>query len=100
MLSVFIAGSLCFISINLSMVFALVSHFILAYMLSVVKYVSSLDTALLEIGKTSNLFILCWYIVVIPISLWLYKKFINKEDRRVFIKKEKVITKKSINDDG
>jgi competence protein ComEC len=75
MLSVFIAGSLCFININLSMVFTLVSHFILAYMLFIAKYISSLDSALLEIGKTSNLFILCWYVVVIPISVWLYKKF-------------------------
>jgi competence protein ComEC len=77
MLAVFIAGSLCFININLSMVFALVSHLMLAYIIFVVKYISGLETALLEIGKTSNIFILCWYLTTIPISYFLYKRFLE-----------------------
>jgi len=77
MLSVFIMGMLCFININLSGVFIIVSHYLLAYMLSVVKYISSLDSALLEIGKTSDTFILCWYLTVVPLSIIIYRKFKN-----------------------
>ncbi len=75
MLSVFLSGTFCFINQNLGLVFNLVSHLILAYMLFVVKYISSLNSAMLEIGKTNNFFIVCWYAVVIPPSVMLYKKF-------------------------
>ena len=60
-------------------------------MIAVVKYVSSLDSALLEIGKTSDLFILCWYLVTIPISFVLYKKFMDKRDES----KKNIISKKT-----
>lgn len=80
MLAVFFAGSTCFINQNLSMVFGLVSHFLLGYILFVVKYISGLDGALLEIGKTSNLFIIWWYVVVIPPSVMLYRKYSNNSD--------------------
>ncbi len=100
MLSVFFAGSLCFISPNLSLVFTLVSHVILAYMLFVVKYISSLDSALLEIGKTSNMFSLCWYLIVIPISVMLYKRFKDPSFRQGVRKNKQEGTKKSIKIDG
>ena len=75
MLSVFFAGSVCFINQNLSMVFGLVSHFLLGYILFVAKYISEFDGAMVEIGKTSDLFIVCWYVIVIPPSFMLYNKF-------------------------
>ena len=80
MFFVFIAGSMGFISLELGLVFASVSHLVLAYILSVVKYISSLDGAMLQIGKTTNIFILCWYLTVIPISAILYKKFDDNFD--------------------
>jgi ComEC/Rec2-related protein len=100
MLAVFIAGSLCFINIDLSIVFALVSHFLLAYMLFVVKYVSGLDSALLKIGKTSDLFILCWYLIIIPISYLLYVKFIDNPSGLSIRKIKQEDNKKSIKIDG
>jgi len=77
MLAVFFMGVLCFINVDLGMLFAPVSHIFLSYMLFVVKYVSSLDSAILEIGKTSNQFIFCWYITVIPISTAIYRKYLT-----------------------
>jgi competence protein ComEC len=75
MLFVFFSGVFCFINQNLSMVFSLVSHLILSYILFVVKYISGLNNAMLDIGKTNNFFIVCWYVVVIPLSVMLYRKF-------------------------
>ncbi len=100
MLSVFFAGSLCFINPNFSLLFTLVSHAILAYMLFIVKYISGLDSALLEIGKTSNLFILCWYLIVIPISVVLYKKFMDPSLGQKIRKIKQEGNKKSIKIDG
>ena len=80
MLSVFFMGVLCFINVDFSMVFTLVSHLMLSYVLSVVKYISGLNSAVFEIGKTSNIFILCWYLTVIPVSSIIYKKFIDEND--------------------
>lgn len=77
MLTVFFAGSFCFINQNLSLVFGLVSHLLLAYILFVVKCISGLNGAMVSLGKTTNFFIICWYLVVIPPSVVLYKKFSN-----------------------
>lgn len=75
MLLVFCSGILCFINVDIAMLFGLVSHFILAYFMTVVRYISASENALWELGKASNYFIIGWYIIVIPISAFLYKKF-------------------------
>ena len=82
MLNVFLMGTLSFISVDLSLLFRLVSHLILMYILWVVRYISSIDSAMLSLGKTSNFFILCWYIVLILLSTVFYRRFLNEGDEK------------------
>jgi len=100
MLAVFIAGALCFISIDLASIFAFVSHTMLAYILFVVRYISGLDSAMLEIGKSTNLFVVCWYTIAVPVSAIMYKKFGDNLEYQKVRKLPKVINKKSIKIDG
>lgn len=75
MLLVFCASVLCFISVDVAMLFGVVSHFVLAYFMAVVRYISDSENALLELGKVSDYFVIAWYVIAIPVSVFLYKKF-------------------------
>lgn len=75
MITVFFMGVLCFINFELAMVFSIVSHILLSYILFVARYISSIQSSVFEVGKVGNTFVLYWYIVLLPVSIFLYRKF-------------------------